>query len=60
VKGAGANAPSALGGGGSGVTPRAVVSLLDGERIVHVLSWHQVQNEEQRGEVLQQVKERPA
>src|SRR5215467_4902208 len=31
--------------------------LLDGERIVHVLSWHQVQNEEQLGEALQQVKE---
>jgi len=32
-------------------------SLLDGERIVHVLSWHQVQNEEQRGEALTQIKE---
>ena len=32
-------------------------SLLDGERIVHVLSWHQVQNEEQLGEALQQIKE---
>ena len=32
-------------------------SLLDGERIVHGLSWHQVQNGEQRGEALQQVKE---
>jgi Transposase len=31
--------------------------LLDGERIVHVLSWHQVQNEEQLGEALKQVKE---
>jgi Uncharacterised protein family (UPF0236) len=31
--------------------------LLDGERIVHVLSWHQVQNEEQLGEALQQIKE---
>ena len=31
--------------------------LLDGERIIHVLSWHQVQNEEQLGEALQQVKE---
>jgi hypothetical protein len=30
--------------------------LLDGERIVHVLSWHQVQNEEQLGEALQQSK----
>jgi Uncharacterised protein family (UPF0236) len=30
--------------------------LLDGERIVHVLSWHQVQNEEQLGEALQQIK----
>jgi hypothetical protein len=30
--------------------------LLDGERIVHVLSWHQVQNEEQLGEVLKQIK----
>jgi hypothetical protein len=32
-------------------------SLLDGERIVHVRSWHQVQNEEQLGEALKQVKE---
>jgi hypothetical protein len=31
--------------------------LLDGERIVHVLSWHQVHNEEQLGEALKQVKE---
>ena len=31
--------------------------LLDGERIVHVLSWHQVQNDEQLGEVLKQIKE---
>jgi hypothetical protein len=31
--------------------------LLDGERIVHVLSWHQVQNEEQLGEALKQVQE---
>jgi hypothetical protein len=31
--------------------------LLDGERIVHVLSWHQVQNEEQLGAALKQVKE---
>jgi Uncharacterised protein family (UPF0236) len=31
--------------------------LLDGERIVHVLSWHQVQNEAQLGEALKQVKE---
>ena len=31
--------------------------LLDGERILHVLSWHQVQNEEQLGEALKQVKE---
>ena len=30
--------------------------LLDGERIVHVLSWHQVQNEEQLGEALTQIK----
>src|SRR4029453_14749474 len=32
-------------------------SLLDGERIVHVLSWHQVQNEAQLGAALKQVKE---
>jgi len=32
-------------------------SLIDGERIVHVLSWHQVQNEEQLGEALKQIKE---
>ena len=32
-------------------------SLLDGERIVHVLSWHQGQNEEQLGKALQQIKE---
>src|SRR5437867_4032488 len=31
--------------------------LRDGERIVHVLSWHQVQNEEQLGEALKQSKE---
>jgi Uncharacterised protein family (UPF0236) len=31
--------------------------LLDGERIVHVLSWHQVQNEAQLGEALKLVKE---
>ena len=31
--------------------------LLDGDRIVHVLSWHQVQNEHELGEALQQVKE---
>jgi len=31
--------------------------LMDGDRIVHVLSWHQVQNEEQLGEALQQLKE---
>jgi hypothetical protein len=31
--------------------------LLDGERIVHVLSGHQVQNEEQLGKALQQSKE---
>ena len=31
-------------------------SLLDGERIVHVLSWHQVQNEEQLGEALTEIK----
>ena len=30
--------------------------LLDGDRIVHLLSWHQVQNEEQLGEALEQVK----
>src|SRR3989442_14210432 len=28
-----------------------------GERIVHVLSWHQVQNEEQLGEALKQIQE---
>jgi hypothetical protein len=32
-------------------------SLLDGERIVHVLSWHQVQNEAQLGAALKQVQE---
>src|SRR6267143_4145884 len=31
--------------------------LMDGDRIVHVLSWHQVQNEAQLGEALTQVKE---
>lgn len=31
--------------------------LLDGERIVHVLSWHQVQTEGALGEALQQVKD---
>jgi hypothetical protein len=31
--------------------------LIDGDRIVHLLSWHQVQNEAQLGEALKQVKE---
>jgi hypothetical protein len=31
--------------------------LLDGDRIIHLLSWHQVQTEEQLGEALQQIKE---
>jgi Uncharacterised protein family (UPF0236) len=31
--------------------------LLDGERIVHVLSWHQVQTEGDLAEALQQIKE---
>jgi hypothetical protein len=31
--------------------------LLDGDRIVHVLSWHQVQNEHDLGEALKQVKD---
>ena len=31
--------------------------LLDGDHIVHLLSWHQVHNEEQLGEALKQVKE---
>lgn len=31
--------------------------LLDGDRIVHVLSWHQVHNEAQLGETLKQIKE---
>ena len=31
--------------------------LLDGDRIVHVLSWHQVQTEAELGAALQQVKE---
>jgi hypothetical protein len=31
--------------------------LLDGDHIVHLLSWHQVQNEEQLGEALKHVKE---
>ena len=31
--------------------------LLDGERIVHMLRWHQVQNEEQLGEALRQITE---
>jgi hypothetical protein len=30
--------------------------LLDGDRIVHLLSWHQVQTEEQLGEALAQIK----
>ena len=32
-------------------------SLLDGERIVHVLRWHQGQNEAQLGEALQEIKQ---
>jgi hypothetical protein len=31
--------------------------LLDGERIVHLLSWHQVQSEDDLGEALKQVKD---
>ena len=31
--------------------------LLAGDRIVHLLSWHQVQTEEQLGEALKQIKE---
>jgi Uncharacterised protein family (UPF0236) len=31
--------------------------LLDGDRIVHLLSWHQVQSEAQVGQALKQVKE---
>jgi hypothetical protein len=31
-------------------------SLIDGERIVHLLSWHQVQNEQQLGEALAEIK----
>ena len=31
--------------------------LMDGDRIVHVLSWHQVQTEADLGEALQQIKE---
>jgi hypothetical protein len=31
--------------------------LIDNERIVHVLGWHQVQNEAQLGEALKQVKD---
>jgi hypothetical protein len=31
--------------------------LLDGKRIVHVLSWHQVHNDQDLGEALQQVKD---
>ena len=31
--------------------------LMNGDRTVHVLSWHQVHNEEQLGEALKQVKE---
>ena len=31
--------------------------LLDGERIVHVLSWHQVHSEDDLGKALQQVKD---
>jgi Uncharacterised protein family (UPF0236) len=31
--------------------------LLEGERLIHVLSWHQVQTEEQLGEALKHVKE---
>ena len=31
--------------------------LMDGERIVHVLSWHKVQNEQELGDALRQLKE---
>jgi hypothetical protein len=31
--------------------------LIDGERIVHLLSWHQVQTEAEAGQALKQVKE---
>jgi hypothetical protein len=32
------------------------LSVMDGDRIVHLLSWHQVHHEAQRSEALQQVK----
>jgi Uncharacterised protein family (UPF0236) len=31
--------------------------LLDGERIVHILSWHQVQSEDEVGKALKQIKD---
>ena len=31
--------------------------LIDGERLVHLLSWHQIQNETELGEALKEVKE---
>ena len=31
--------------------------LLDGDRMVHLLSWHQVQSEDDLGKALQQVKD---
>src|SRR3954469_24539151 len=58
VRGKGATGPSGLGGRASGVMLRGFVSILiDGDRIVHVLSWHQMQNEDQLGEALKQVKD---
>src|SRR5882724_6405770 len=53
-----ASGPDARCGKVSGATPRAsVFNLIDGDRIVHLLSWHQGQNEAQLGEALKQVKE---
>ena len=53
-----ASGPGEHAGGTNGAKPKGFrFYLLDGDRIVHVLSWHQVQNEHDLGEALRQVKE---
>lgn len=52
------NEPSELVRRGNGGKLRAFASTWwNGERIVHLLSWHRVQSEKELGEALRQVKE---
>jgi hypothetical protein len=50
--------PGGRGGAMSGTTAKGFrFYLLDGERIVHVLSWHQVQSADDLGQALKKVKD---